>query len=238
MKNHSPHTGAHPQISASFHFCSSHPWWSCGTQKEGRRADAQWHCHKLTVLIASSAATSPHSFITAHLSALVVVSLLLSPFTLGEPREPAASLVQAQELRGRAKILPFHLLIPAGRLCSDHSPGHATPLLVLVPLSNRTPPTARRRKHGTLDAEGMLCQVHVSFPHRSYSAAVIFPPGTGWGGTILHKTAYWAQELRPILDVVGPNLTKEDTCSEGSRVFSYQREKERKGHKTCPTKVP
>lgn len=140
MKNHSPHTGAHPQISASFHFCFSHPWWSCGTQKEGRRADAQWHCHKLTVLIASSAATSPHSFITAHLSALVIVSLLLSPFTLGEPREPAASLVQAQELRGRAKILPFHLLIPAGRLCSDHSPGHATPLLVLVPLSNRTPP--------------------------------------------------------------------------------------------------
>lgn len=140
MKNHSPHTGAHPQISASFHFCFSHPWWSCGTQKEGRRADAQWHCHKLTVLIASSAATSPHSFITAHLSALVIVSLLLSPFTLGEPREPAASLVQAQELRGRAKILPFHLLIPAGRLCSDHSPGHATPLLVLVRFPTGPPP--------------------------------------------------------------------------------------------------
>lgn len=140
MKNHSPHTGAHPQISASFHFCSSHPWWSCGTQKEGRRADAQWHCHKLTVLIASSAATPPRSFITAHLSALVIVSLLLSPFTLGEPREPAASLVQAQELRGRAKILPFHLLIPAGRLCSDHSPGHATPLLVLVRFPTGPPP--------------------------------------------------------------------------------------------------
>lgn len=213
MKNHSPHTGAHPQISASFHFCFSHPWWSCGTQKEGRRADAQWHCHKLTVLIASSAATSPHSFITAHLSALVIVSLLLSPFTLGEPREPAASLVQAQELRGRAKILPFHLLIPAGRLCSDHSPGHATPLLVLVRFPTGPPPPKEAWNSG---CRRNAVSVHVSFPHRSYSAAVIFPPGTGWGGTILHKTAYWAQELRPILDVVGPNLTKEDTCSEGS----------------------
>lgn len=46
------------------------------------------------------------------------------------------------------------------------------------------------------------------------------PPGTGRGDTALLKTTRWAQELKPVTDVVRPNFTKETEIQ--------------KGHETCP----
>lgn len=59
------------------------------------------------------------------------------------------------------------------------------------------------------------------FRDRNHSSTVSFTPGTGRGDTALLKTTRWAQELKPVMDVVRPNFTKEETEIQ-------------KGHETCP----
>lgn len=59
------------------------------------------------------------------------------------------------------------------------------------------------------------------FRDRNHSSTVSFTPGTGRGDTALLKTTRWTQELKPVMDVVRPNFTKEETEIQ-------------KGHETCP----
>lgn len=59
------------------------------------------------------------------------------------------------------------------------------------------------------------------FRDRNHSSTITFTPGTGQGDTALLKTTCWAQELKPVMDVVHPIFTKEEAGIQ-------------KGHETCP----
>lgn len=54
------------------------------------------------------------------------------------------------------------------------------------------------------------------FRDRNHSSVVTFTPGTGRGDTALLKTTCWAQELKPVMEVVRPNYYRRNWDSDGS----------------------
>lgn len=66
-----------------------------------------------------------------------------------------------------------------------------------------------------------LCRLPSSytaiFRGRDRSVTVTFPLGTELGETALMKAACWAQELKPVLDMVCSDLTKEEAEIQNSR---------------------
>ena len=134
-----------------------------------------------------------------------------------------ASLVQGKEQIGsrRAKMLPSLFSFQG---------------LTLPPRYPLASPAFRQDPHSghvTVDTGGMLLgQVHAS------SSADIAPPQssllpTGRGGTFAQKTACEAAEPKPVLGVVGPSFTSEETGSEGHECFPTGVKK--KNHETYPT---